>query len=151
MRTSNDAGRNGPETRSRTGGQGEHEVSAATPRTIANAPDLRQLLAVVGALALAIALVAAVSLSRQVSLSGATSAAPAPVAHDHGWSDASGAQELIVSSANGGIRYMGIPYPTGDRGFTVVRKVGGIKFVGIPYPAPGGISQGGSNGTRFAQ
>ena len=46
---------------------------------------------------------------------------------------------------------MGIPYPTGDRGFTVARKVGGIKFVGIPYPAPGGASQGGSNGTRFAQ
>ena len=126
-------------------------MSAATPRTISTAPDFRQLLAVVGALALAIALVAAVSLSRQVSLNGATTAIPAAVAHDHGWSSATGSQELIVSTANGGIRYMGIPYPTGNRGFTVVRKHGGIKFVGIPYPAPGGVSQGGSNGTRFAR
>ena len=73
------------------------------------------------------------------------------MAHDHGWSDASGSRELIVSSANGGIRYMGIPYPTGDRGFVISPKHGGIKFVGIPYPAPGGVSEGGSNGTRFAQ
>jgi hypothetical protein len=126
-------------------------MSAATPRTISNAPDLRRLLALVGALALAVGLVAAVSLGRQVSLPGSTSAIPATVAHDHGWSDASGSQELIVSTANGGIRYMGIPYPTGDRGFVVSPKHGGIKFVGIPYPAPGGGSEAGSNGTRFAQ
>ena len=126
-------------------------MSAATPRTISGTPDLRQLLAVVGALALAIALVAAVSLSRQVSLNGTTTAVPAAAAHDHGWSSASGSQELIVSTADGGIRYMGIPYPTGDRGITVVRRHGGIKFVGIPYPAPGGVREGGSNGTRFAQ
>ena len=122
-------------------------MSAATPRTISTAPDFRQLLVVVGALALAVALVAAISLSRQVSLQGASSAVPASVAHDHGWSDASGSQELIVSS----LRYTGIPYPTGDRGFVVSPKHGGIKFVGIPYPAPGGVSEGGSNGTRFAQ
>ena len=126
-------------------------MSAATPRTVSTAPDFRQLLVVVGALALAVALVAAISLSRQVSLQGASSAVPASVAHDHGWSDASGARELIVSSANGGIRYMGFPYPTGDRGFVISPKHGGIKFVGIPYPAPGGVSEGGSNGTRFAQ
>ena len=126
-------------------------MSAATPRTVSTAPDFRQLLVVVSALALAVALVAAISLSRQVSLNGATSAVPAQVAHDHGWSDASGAQELIVSTPNGGIRYMGIPYPTGDRGFVISPKHGGIKFVGIPYPAPGGVSEGGSNGTRFAQ
>ena len=122
-------------------------MSAATPRTISTAPDFRQLLVVVGALALAVALVAAISLSRQVSLQGATSAVPASVAHDHGWSDASGSQELIVSS----LRYTGIPYPTGDRGFVISPKHGGIKFVGIPYPAPGGVSEGGSNGTRFAR
>ena len=122
-------------------------MSAATPRTVSTAPDFRQLLVVVGALALAVALVAAISLSRQVSLQGASSAVPASVAHDHGWSDASGSQELIVSS----LRYTGIPYPTGDRGFVISPKHGGIKFVGIPYPAPGGVSEGGSNGTRFAR
>jgi hypothetical protein len=122
-------------------------MSAATPRTVSTAPDFRQLLVVVGALALAVALVAAISLSRQVSLQGASSAVPASVAHDHGWSDASGSRELIVSS----LRYTGIPYPTGDRGFVISPKHGGIKFVGIPYPAPGGVSEGGSNGTRFAR
>ena len=122
-------------------------MSAATPRTISTAPDFRQLLVVVGALALAVALVAAISLSRQVSLQGGSSAVPASVAHDHGWSDASGSRELIVSS----LRYTGIPYPTGDRGFVISPKHGGIKFVGIPYPAPGGVSEGGSNGTRFAR
>ena len=122
-------------------------MSAATPRTVSTAPDFRQLLVVVGALALAVALVAAISLSRQVSLQGASSAVPASVAHDHGWSDASGSRELIVSS----LRYTGIPYSTGDRGFVISPKHGGIKFVGIPYPAPGGVSEGGSNGTRFAR
>ena len=127
-------------------------MSAATPRTISNAPDLRQFLAVVGALFLAVALVVAVTAGRQLSLQGATTTAvPASVAHDHGWSSATGSQDLVVSTANGGIQYMGIPYPTGDRGFTVVRKQGGIKYMGIPYPAPGGDRQGGSNGTRFAQ
>ena len=93
-------------------------MSAATPRTISNAPDLRQLLVAVGALILAVALLVAVTISRQTSFetTSAPAAVPASVAHDHGWSASSGSQDLVVSNANGGIRSMGIPYvaPTTD-------------------------------------
>ena len=123
-------------------------MSAATPRTISNTPDLRQFLAVVGALFLAVALVVAVTAGRQLSLQGSTTTAvPASVAHDHGWSSASGSQDLVVS----GIRYMGIPYPTGNRGLVISTVDGSIQYMGIPYPAPAGDREGGSNGTRFAQ
>jgi hypothetical protein len=91
-------------------------MSAATPRTISNAPDLRQLLVAVGALILAVALLVAVTISRQSSLSttSAPAAVPASVAHDHGWSASSGSQDLVVSTANGGITYTGIPYAAPD-------------------------------------
>ncbi len=104
-------------------------MSASAPRAISTAPDMRQLLVVVGGLILAVALLAAVAIGGQVSFQGTTArAVPASVAHDHGWSTASGSQDLVVSSASGGIRY-----------------------TGIPYPAPGSDRQGGANGTRFAQ
>ncbi|HEY3335680.1 MAG TPA: hypothetical protein VGK16_10660 [Candidatus Limnocylindrales bacterium] len=127
-------------------------MSASTPRTISNAPDMRQLLVAVGALTLAVALLVAVMISRQVSFQGASApAVPASVAHDHGWSTADGSLDLIVRSANGGLRYTGIPYPTGNRGLIVSTAHGGIRYTGIPYPAPDTDRQGGSNGTRFAQ
>ena len=152
-------------------------MSAATPRTISNAPDLRQLLAAVGALILAVALLVAVTISRQTSFeaTSAPAAIPASVAHDHGWSVSNGAQDLIVSSESGGIRYMGIPYVTfpqpsapaatgivsapsvpyvtfpQTRALVVATQNGGILYTGIPYPAPDTDGQGGSNGTRFPQ
>ena len=151
-------------------------MSAATPRTISNAPDLRQLLAAVGALILAVALLVAVTISRQTSFeASAPAAVPASVAHDHGWSLSSGSQNLVVSSENGGIQYMGIPYVTFPRssapaatgivsapsvpyvtfpqakGLVVATQNGGILYTGIPYPAPDTDAQGGSNGTRFPQ
>jgi hypothetical protein len=140
-------------------------MSATTPRTISNAPDLRQLLAAVGALILAVALLVAVTVSRQASFGSisAPAAVPASVANDHGWSSASGSQDLVVSTANGGIVYTGIPYarPTTDSDFVytgypilgrellVRTENGGIRYMGIPYPASDAGSQGGANGTRF--
>jgi len=137
-------------------------MSAATPRTISNAPDLRQLLAAVGALILAVALLVAVTISRQSSFeASAPAAVSASVAHDHGWSASSGSQDLVVSTANGGIQYTGIPYVTFPRpiapvatgivsapavpyvtfpqakGLVVATQNGGILYTGIPYPAPG--------------
>ncbi len=87
-------------------------MSAATPRTISNAPDLRQLLAAVGALILAVALLVAVTISQQSSFEATSAVAPATVNHDHGWSSSAGSQNLVVSTANGGIQYTGIPYVT---------------------------------------
>jgi hypothetical protein len=91
-------------------------MSAATPRTISNAPDLRQLLAAVGALILAVALLVAVTISRQSSFqaSSAPAAVPASVAHDHGWSVGSGSQDLVVSTGNGVLVYTGTPYAAPD-------------------------------------
>ena len=90
-------------------------MSAATPRTISNAPDLRQLLAAVGALILAVALLVAVTISRQTSFeTSAPAAVPASVAHDHGWSSTSGSQDLVVTTGNGGLVYTGIPYAAPD-------------------------------------
>jgi hypothetical protein len=100
-------------------------MSAATPRTISNAPDLRQLLAAVGALILAVALLVAVTISRQSSFptTSAPAAVPASVAHDHGWSASAGSQDLVVSNANGGIVYMGIPYAVPDSVGAQIRLV----------------------------
>ena len=91
-------------------------MSAATPRTISNAPDLRQLLAAVGALILAVALLVAVTISRQASVgtTSAPAAVPASGAYDHGWSSAAGSQDLVVSTGNGGLVYTGIPYAAPD-------------------------------------
>lgn len=119
-------------------------MSASMPRTISTAPDMRQVLVAVFGLILAVGLLVAVTISRQVTYdASAANAVPASVAHDHGWSTASGSQDLVV----GGLRYTGIPYPTGDRGLVV----GGLRYTGIPYPAPDSTRQGGANGTRFAQ
>ena len=152
-------------------------MSAATPRTISNAPDLRQLLVAVGALILAVALLVAVTISRQASSETTAAAVPATVTHDHGWSSSAGSQDLVVSTPNGGIQYMGIPYvstgilpapavgefrlapgnqqPMGvvrpTTGLVVANQNGGILYTGIPYPAPDTDGQGGSNGTRFPQ
>ena len=150
-------------------------MSAATPRTISNAPDLRQLLAAVGALILAVALLVAVTISQQGSFQATSAAAPATVNHDHGWSSSAGSQDLVVSTANGGIVYTGIPYVTFPKssapvatgtvsaptvpyvtfpqlkGLVVAPQNGGILYTGIPYPAPETGGQGGSNGTRFPQ
>ena len=143
-------------------------MSAATPRTISNAPDLRQLLAAVGALILAVALLVAVTISRQTSFeaTSAPAAVPASVAHDHGWSLSTGAQDLVVSSESGGIQYTGIPYVTFPqasapvatgivaapavpyvtfpqaKGLVVATQNGGILYTGIPYPAPGIVTTG---------
>ena len=142
-------------------------MSAATPRTISNAPDLRQLLAAVGALILAVALLVAVTISRQSSFeASAPAAVSASVAHDHGWSASSGSQDLVVSTANGGIQYTGIPYVTFPRpiapvatgivsapavpyvtfpqakGLVVATQNGGILYTGIPYAAPGSVTSG---------
>ena len=143
-------------------------MSAATPRTISNAPDLRQLLAAVGALILAVALLVAVTISRQSSFeaTSAPAAVPASVAHDHGWSTSAGSQDLVVSNANGGIQYTGIPYVTFPRasapvapaivsapsvpyvtfpqtkGLVIATQNGGILYTGIPYPAPDSVTTG---------
>ena len=94
-------------------------MSASTPRTISNAPELRQLLAAVGALILAVALLVAVTISRQTS-------APAV-----------GSQDLVVSTADGGLVYKGIPYPAvGSQDLVVGSGDGGLVYTGIPYPAP---------------
>jgi hypothetical protein len=141
-------------------------MSAATPRTISNAPDLRQLLAAVGALILAVALLVAVTISRQSSFEATSAGAPATVNHDHGWSSSAGSQDLVVSTANGGIQYTGIPYVTFPRpiapvatgivaapavpyvtfpqvkGLVVATQNGGILYTGIPYAAPGSVTSG---------
>ena len=143
-------------------------MSAATPRTISNAPDLRQLLAAVGALILAVALLVAVTISRQSSFqaSSAPAAVPASVAHDHGWSSSIGSRDLTVSTDDGGIVYTGIPYVTFPRpiapvatgivaapavpyvtfpqakGLVVATQNGGILYTGIPYAAPGSVTSG---------
>jgi hypothetical protein len=124
---------------------------SASPRTISTAPDFRQALAVVGTLILATVLLLAVTVGRQASLQRSTSTVvPAAVANDHGWSTANGSQELVVRSANGALRYTGIPYPTGNRSLIVTAKHGAVVYTGIPYPAP--VEHvGGGNGTRFAQ
>ena len=109
-------------------------MSAATPRTISNAPDLRQLLAAVGALILAVALLVAVTISRQASFgsTSAPAAVPASVAHDHGWSTSTGSQDLVVSTGNGGLVYTGIPYAAPD-------SVGTTPAVGEFRLAPGNL------------
>jgi hypothetical protein len=148
-------------------------MSATAPRTISNAPDARQLGVAVGALILAVALVVGVTVSRQASsTSTAPLAAPAPVVHDHGWSEAAplaapahdnGWSSTDVSAPNasapglvirgtkgGGILYTGIPsyVPT----FVVTgTNAGGIQYTGIPYPAPDSSSISGGRGTRFAR
>jgi len=131
-------------------------MSAATPRTISNAPDLRQLLAAVGALILAVALLVAVTISRQTSFESNSAAVPATVNHDHGWSSAAGSQDVVVK-ADAGIERTGIPYVTFPRGdapvaigvkptvpyvtfpetksLVVSTPNGGILYTGIPYPA----------------
>ena len=135
-------------------------MSAATPRTISNAPDLRQLLVAVGALILAVALLVAVTISRQTSFEAAPAAAPATVNHDHGWSSSAGSQDLVVSTDDGGIVYTGIPYVTFPKssapvvtgvpttpsvpyvtfpqseGLVVATQNGAIQYTGIPYTAP---------------
>jgi hypothetical protein len=135
-------------------------MSAATPRTISNAPDLRQLLAAVGALILAVALLVAVTISRQSSFEATSAVAPATVTHDHGWSSSAGSQDLVVSTANGGIQYTGIPYVTFPRPIAPV-ATGIVSAPGEFRLAPGNLQpvgvvgattgQGGSNGTRFPQ
>jgi hypothetical protein len=123
-------------------------MSASMPRTASTAPDMRQVLVAVIGLILAVGLLVAVTISRQVTAGGSSSqAVPASVAHDHGWSAAAGSRDLVV----GGLRYTGIPYPTGDRGLVVQSASGGLRYTGIPYPAPRADRQGGSNGTRFAR
>ena len=140
-------------------------MSAATPRTISNAPDLRQLLVAVGALILAVALLVAVTLSRQVTFQAAAPAADtATAAFDHGWSTAAAQRTVspavnsstgfVVKPSTGGILYMGIPYPaqpSTNQGLVVATQNGGILYTGIPYPAPETKIQGGSNGTQFAR
>jgi hypothetical protein len=143
----------------------ENPMSATTPRTISNAPDLRQLMAAVGALILAVALLVAVTLSRQVTFQAAAPAAePATVAFDHGWSTAAvqrtaspavnSSTGFVVKPSTGGILYMGIPYPapaSTTQGLLVATQNGGIRYMGIPYPAPGTDVRSGSNGTQFAR
>ena len=137
-------------------------MSATTPRTISNAPDLRQLLAAVGALILAVALLVAVTLSRQASFQAAAPAAqPATVTFDHGWSTSAvqrvisptvnGSTGFVVTAPKGAILSTGIPYPARPtwNGELVTPTKGGILYVGIPYPAPGG-SQTSSNGLVVA-
>ena len=102
-------------------------MSATAPRTVSNAPDVRQLGVAVGALILAVALVVAVTVSRQAaSTSTAPLAAPVPVVHDHGWSESvpfagaahdngwattdASAPILITRSTGAGTLYTGIPY-----------------------------------------
>jgi hypothetical protein len=151
-------------------------MSATTPRTISNAPDLRQLLAAVGALILAVALLVVVAFSRQASFQASTSVAEPAVAFDHGWSTA-GTQRVVSPTVNGStgfvvgrqaataastslsypaiaaMRNAGIPYtaPVAGRELIVRTESGGLRYTGIPYPAPATEVQGGSNGTRFAQ
>jgi hypothetical protein len=148
-------------------------MSATAPRTISNAPDVRQLGVAVGALILAVALVVAVTVSRQASsTSTAPLAAPVPVLHDHGWSESApiagaahdngwattdsattsvAAPGLVIRGTNGGgILYTGIPsyQPT----FVVTgTNGGGIQYTGIPYSAPDSTPIGGGRGTRFAR
>ena len=127
-------------------------MSATAPRTISNAPDVRQLGVAVGALILAVALVVAVTVSRQQASSTSTAplAAPVPVLHDHGWSES-------------------VPFagPAHDNGWAttdsaansasapglVIRGTsgGGIQYTGIPYSAPDSTPISGGRGTRFAQ
>ncbi len=144
-------------------------MSATAPRTISNAPDVRQLGVAIGALILAVALVVAVTVSRQQAASTSTTplAAPVPVLHDHGWSETAplaapahdngwsatdvSAPGLVIRGTNGGgILYTGIPAyaPT----FVVTgTNAGGIQYTGIPYPAPDSAPIGGGRGTRFAR
>lgn len=152
----------------------ENPMSAATPRTISNAPDLRQLLAAVGALILAVALLVAVTFSRQASFQAATTVAePASVSFDHGWSSAATSTAVpsvnastgfVVASPQGGILYMGIPYtapvaetpayigyPSLGRELIVRTESGGLRYTGIPYPAPDANAQDGVNGMQRAQ
>jgi len=112
-------------------------MTAATPRTASTGPELRQLLAAVGALILAVALLVAVTVSRQAS--SQTGSSPAGVAtsggHDHGWSSSTeGSKSLVVRDL----------IVTGSDG-------GAIRYTGIPYPAPEHKGTGGANGTRFPQ
>jgi len=148
-------------------------MSATAPRTISNAPDVRQLGVAVGALILAVALVVAVTVSRQPASTSTTPlAAPVPVLHDHGWSESVpfagpahdngwattdsaatsvSAPGLVIRGTNGGgILYTGIPAyePT----FVVTgTNRGGIQYTGIPYSAPDTTPIGGGRGTRFAR
>lgn len=133
-------------------------MSATTPRTISNAPDLRQLLAAVGALILAVALLVVVTFSRQASFQASTSVAEPAVAFDHGWSTAA-AQRATAPVVNGStgfvvgqqaatagstalsypaivaMRNAGIPVPNDATGFVGTQN-GGIVYMGIPYTAP---------------
>ena len=134
-------------------------MSATAPRTISNAPDVRQLGVAVGALILAVALVVAVTVSRQQAASTSTTplAAPVPVLHDNGWATTDSAANsvsapgLVIRGTNGGgILYTGIPsyepkfVVTGTNG-------GGIQYTGIPYAAPDSAPISGGRGTRFAR
>ena len=109
-------------------------MTAATPRTASTGPELRQLLAAVGALILAVALLVAVTVSRQAS--SQTGSSPAGVAtsggHDHGWSSSTeGSKNVVMTPSDfGAIRF---------------------RYTGIPYPAPEHKGTGGANGTRFPQ
>ena len=145
-------------------------MSASTPRTISNAPDLRQLLAAVGALILAVALLVAVTISRQTSFEATSAAAPVTANWDHGTSSAPGAQDPVVSTDNG-IERPGIPYVTFPRNdapvaigvkptvpyvtfpqtksLVVSTENGGILYTGIPYPAPENDLQRRPHGVRL--
>jgi hypothetical protein len=120
-------------------------MSAAAPRTISNAPDVRQLGVAVGALILAVALLVAVTVSRPASsASTAPLAAPAPAVHDRGWE----AAPLAAPAHDNGWEATGAAEPglviSGTQG-------GGIQYTGIPYSAPDSTPVSGGRGTRFAR
>ena len=127
-------------------------MSAATPRTVSTAPDLRNLGIALGALILAVALVVAVTVARQASIPSEPQAgASVPTTHDHGWSTAAGgATGLVIAGSNGGgLQYTGIPYANGT--ITISGTyAGGLQYTGIPYPAPDD-TVGGGRGTRIAR
>jgi len=124
-------------------------MSATTPRTISNAPDLRQLMVAIGALILAVAAMVAVTFSQQASFqaTSAPAAVPASVAHDRGWSSTGS----LGTASEGGLVYTGIPYVTPSGDLVVRTANGGIRYTGIPYPAAETTYQGRSNGTRLAK
>ena len=86
-------------------------MSATITRPASAAGDSRPVTVALVALVLAVGLMVALTISRQVSFQAASPTTPAAV-HDHGWSSASGAQQLVIRGENGGgILYTGIPYP----------------------------------------
>jgi hypothetical protein len=145
-------------------------MSATAPRTAQATPDMRQLGVVLFALALGVALLAAVTFSQAgTQVSTAPAAGAAPVAHDHGWIDASyntlpsvsapvahdhGWIDSSYKTTRPAIRRNGFDkaHAPGQARDLVVSGLGaGIFYTGIPYPAPAPDPVGGSNGTRFAQ